>query len=274
MLSVKQYLIPPLLFLPFTLLARETTYQNKAIRLEGNDNYLCMGMDIIREQWTLEAWVKGENGWKETEVIIGGGEYSNLSYVDPLVLVIKNGRVTSEKAGIQSNTILDDKWHHIALSCDGKTIRLYVDGRMEASREFVTAILPGVLGAHMDTVNTYCGLLDEVRIWSAAIPAKILQEWKSRPLQSTHPFIQKLEAYYTFDEEIDDTVINWVGKGHLSYHIRNVRNQRERGKRLAYTVPADNPHFAYPGQEQALFNAVVIDSEWDVAPRVPGTTRF
>ncbi|HWW42946.1 MAG TPA: hypothetical protein VNZ46_26725, partial [Pedobacter sp.] len=52
---------------------------NYALCLDGLDNNPCIGMDIIKNQWTLEAWIKG-NGkpWKNREAIIGTGEYGEI----------------------------------------------------------------------------------------------------------------------------------------------------------------------------------------------------
>ena len=86
---------------------------NLALCLDGYDNNVRTGMGIIENNWTLEAWIKGDDTqWKELEVIIGGGEYSELNTADNLPLVVKNGKLHSTKANLTASTRLDDKWHH------------------------------------------------------------------------------------------------------------------------------------------------------------------
>lgn len=85
-----------------------------------------------------------------------------------------------------------------------------------------------------------------------------------KPLEPNHPQFKTLVAYYNFDDGIEDVSTNWVGKGDQAYHIRNGRNQYKGSSPMAYTVVNDNPKFIQPVKQQELFNAVVIDSEWDV----------
>ena len=91
--------------------------QNLALHLDGKDNNVRTGIGYLNGSWTLEAWVKGDdNSWKEQEVIFGGGEYSLTNRADYLPLVIKNGRLHSTWPDLWSKEVLDDQWHHVALS--------------------------------------------------------------------------------------------------------------------------------------------------------------
>lgn len=248
------------------LFARATVAQsvgNRALQLDGKDNNVRTGMPIIKSPWTIEAWIKGNDAsWKETEVLFGGGEYSNLSTTDALPLVIKNGRLHNAKAGLWSSRVLDDQWHHVALSCDGVATRLYLDGVIADSKPVAFAILPGALGIHETAATAFGGLMDEVRIWRTALSSPALREWMYRPLTPGHPGFKALTGYYTFDDDMEDMVVNWVGKGDQAYHLRNGRIHYKGNAPLARTVTNDNPGFIRP-ERQRLFNAVVIESEWD-----------
>lgn len=237
---------------------------NLALHLDGNDNSVRTGMGILNGAWTLEAWIKGDDtSWKDREVIFGGGEYSEVNIADCLPLVVEKGRLHSTQAGLWSANVLDNGWHHVALSCDGKVTRLYLDGKMEDSKNVAVSVLPGALGVNEDAASTFGGLMDEVRIWNREVSGEILCEWMNKPLLNTHPFFAFLKGYYNFDDGIDDAAVNWVGMGDQAYHIRNCRNDYNGGGALAYTVVNDNPGFLNISQPQKLFNAIVIDSEWD-----------
>lgn len=62
----------------------------------AHDNNIRTGMDTIRSNWTLEAWIKGDNdAWQDMEVLIGGGEYSDINIADNFPLVLKKGHLHS-----------------------------------------------------------------------------------------------------------------------------------------------------------------------------------
>ena len=249
----------------------QTGYANRALHLDGKDNNVRTGMGIIKGPWTLEAWIKGDDtAWKDVEVIFGGGEYSKLNITDYLPLVLKNGRLHNEKANLWSGNVLDDKWHHVALSCNGRVTRLYLDGEMIDSKPVAFSILPGALGVNEDAPTTFGGLIDEVRIWHSAIPASTIRQWMEKPLAPSHPQFQTLVGYYNFDDGFEDVSINWAGKGDQAYHLRNGRNNFRGTAPLAYTVVNDNPTFIKQPKPQQLFNAVVINSEWDADQGTPG----
>lgn len=238
--------------------------RNLAVCLDGTDNNLRIGMDVIKGQWTIEAWIKGnDNRWKETEVIIGAGEYGDINTVDPLPLVIKNGKLHSSQAGISSPVPLDDQWHHVAVSCDGRATRLFLDGKEVASGKAVAAILPGSVGVDTRSETTFGGLIDEVRIWHTGLSGEVIREWMGKPLTPAHTAFRQLKGYYTFDDMGGDVDVNRVGKGHQAYHLRSGRTNYYGHSPLAYTVVNENPGFRQLEKKQQIFNAVVVKSEWD-----------
>lgn len=251
--------------LPVIAAMTQTPVQNLALHLDGNDNNVRTGIGIIQAPWTLETWIKGDDrSWKEMEVVFGGGEYSELNITDNLPLVVEKGKLHSTQAGLWSKEILDDQWHHVALTCNGSSTQLYLDGELTDSKPVAVAILPGAMGINESDSTAFGGLLDEVRIWQTALPAQTIQEWINKPLSPTHPQFKTLIAYYNFDDGIEDVSVNWVGKGDQAYHIRNGRVNYKGTLPMAYTVPNENPQFCnIPDKPQELFNAVVIDSEWD-----------
>ncbi len=238
---------------------------NLACYLDGKDNDVRTGMKPLMGAWTLEAWIKGnDTSWNAEEVIFGAGEYPRVNRVDTKVLTLKKGRLTSTLAGISSKEALDDSWHHVAVSCDGKTTRLFLDGREIARADKAVVALPSCIGVDREN-STFGGLIDEVRMWETALPEATLQEWKGKPLTPAHPSFKSLVGYYPFDDMKEESSVNWVGRGHQAYHIRNGRIDYKGNQPAAYAVSCDNPHFKVPeDQPRQLFNAIVIPSEWDV----------
>lgn len=217
--------------------------QNLALRLDGHDNDVRTGMGVLRNEWTIEAWIKGDDRiWKEYEAIFGGGEYSDLNSCDNMPLVVKNGYLHSNGAGIIAPEKLDDNWHHVAASCNGMSTFLYLDGKEVARKDTVVAILPGAIGLN-EKKQSFGGLIDEVRIWSKAVSINVIKKWKNKSVERSHPQFSTLVGYYTFDDFKDVVSVNWVGKGHLSYHLRNGRSDYYGELPMAYTVENTNVSF-------------------------------
>ncbi len=237
---------------------------NLALHMDGKDNDVRTGIGIISGEWTLEAWIKGnDTNWKPYEAIIGGGEYSELNICDNMPLVIKDGYLYTKGAQLRASVKMDDNWHHVAASCNGRTTVLYLDGKEVGRKDTATAILPGAIGLN-EKEHCFGGLIDEVRIWSKAIPVSDINKWKNKPVTSAHPYFSSLTGYYNFDDFKDVMSVNWVGKGAIAYHLRNGRSDYYGHLPMAYAVENTNSSFQNFEGKQQLFNAVVIQNEWDL----------
>lgn len=238
--------------------------ENLAARLDGADNGLRIGMGILPPPWTLEAWIKADDdSARPLEVIFGGGEYTARAPVDALPLVVKDGKLHHPRGGITARQPLVDQWRHVALTCDGHGTVLFVDGEEVGRSETAATIIPGALGWHTDAKTAFGGLLDEVRIWSAALPGETLRGWMGRPIEPSHPSFDSLRGYYPLDDLDEETSINWVGMGNLPFHVRNGRIDHAGRAPVARAIVSDNPRFAAGPATQQLFSAVVVHSEWD-----------
>ena len=252
-------------YLLFTLCVSMLNAQNLALTLDGKDNNVRTGIGFLKAPWTIEAWIKGNDmDWKLQEVIFGGGEYSTYSQADNLPLVVEKGKLCNVKSQIKSKRILDDKWHHVALTCGDSGIYLYLDGELEAYRDTSIIILPGAIGVNETSESVFGGQIDEVRVWKTFLSAETIGKWMYKPLSPNHPGYKKLVAYYNFDAGIDDTALNWVGSGYLSYHLRNGRLDYGGHAPIAYASMAQNPSFVDYNGKQRLFSIVPVESEWDV----------
>lgn len=248
----------------FTFWANSLFAQNYALQLDGKDNNVRTGIGFLEPPWTIEAWIKGNDiQWKPCEIVFGGGEYSTFKKSDNFPLVIKDGKLYSTKAGVHSHKLLDDNWHHVALSCNIDSLYLYMDGILEDKKDTSLTIIPGVLGASEVSETVFGGYIDEVRIWKSFLTQEEINKWNRVSISNKHPHFKELIAYYPFDSEIDDMAINWVGSGYHSYHIRNGRINYSGNLDLAFTSPSNNEYFKSYDGEQRLFNAISIESEWD-----------
>lgn len=238
--------------------------QNFAVQLDGKDNNLRIGMDSICRQWTLEAWVKPDTDkWKQREVIIGGGEYSEFNSLDYLPLVIENGRLCNKGSNLMGSEVPQGRWSHVAAVCDGQRISLYLNGEEVAHADTATVILPGAIGIHESAESVFGGCIDEVRIWETGLTQKELKEWMYRPLTARHKKFKYLKGYYDFDDFSNDVSINRAAKGRMSFHLRNGRKEQYETASLAHRVVSDNPLFQTDYGKQKLFQVTALPTEWD-----------
>ena len=71
-----------------------------------------------------------------------------------------------------SKTLLnDDEWHQIAGTYDGKTVKVYVDGELEASNAAAGPFKTGAkyIGSRDDKQEAYTGLIDEIAFFNVAL---------------------------------------------------------------------------------------------------------
>ena len=92
-------------------------------------------------------------------------------------------------------------WHHYALVHNGTATALYYDGQFVRQKleELNTPDRDLWLGRWSG--NYFNGYIDNVRIWEGAVPAAVLDEWKNKEIDDTHPQYSKLRAYYSFDND-------------------------------------------------------------------------
>ena len=241
-----------------------TTVPGMAVWLDGRDNELLLGMGIMPPPWTIELWAKGDGDpWRRSEVLIGAGQYADVTGVDPVPLELANGHPSSALAGITAPAALGDGWHHLALTCDGRSTVLYVDGQEQGRATKASSIIPGALGNHINGARVFGGGLDEVRIWNASLEQPVIAAWRQRSPTNEHPQRAALRGWWSFDDLDGEISRNKVGTGPLPYHMRNGRFDYYGASRpLAYPVVSDNP--AWESGSGYLFNATVVRSEWPV----------
>ncbi len=90
-------------------------------------------------------------------------------------------------------------WHHYALVFDGAGTAIYYDGQL-IRRSLTTLETPEASVIVGRWLNSYFdGLVDEVRIWDKALDAALIDEWKDKSPDASHPDYANLIGYYDFN---------------------------------------------------------------------------
>ncbi|MBF0432760.1 MAG: T9SS type A sorting domain-containing protein [Fibrobacteria bacterium] len=153
----------------------------KALYLDGNDDYADLGFVNLNRSGnlTISTWVNAQNA---TEAIDLGG----VEYLGSLVITFLNNQVKVQGRNLNRELLpflLSDKgsfsynkWYHVAVSCDGDTGSLYINGNLAASQNWDSFILqpdaPFMLGRPSNRSRFFKGYFDEVHLVNEALTAE------------------------------------------------------------------------------------------------------
>jgi hypothetical protein len=165
----------------------------QAIGFNGS-NYVNCGnpalLNFAMQNWSICAWVKTAQTDKGTVFANGGDETGGIRYTLCIgeagagqVTVTTDNDVTKVQAA-GATTVNDNQWHHVVALRDGLTLRVCVDGLLDASNTLPAGYdlsgtsqhnaYVGAITDHTDaTGNTlekfYNGLIDDLRIYNYAL---------------------------------------------------------------------------------------------------------
>ncbi|MDR2385202.1 MAG: DUF4959 domain-containing protein [Tannerella sp.] len=202
---VKYYTVIPDPYLMNPYLANKTSF--KVMQFVGNAMYAEMN------QVSYEVWVNMHEYPSEApfmSTIIGVEDGTDKT----LMIRIVNQDVVQLSAfggGLLSNTHLErNKWYHLAATYDGSMVRLYINGRLDASRSQSgyhnmslynpndgAFMIGQSLGARL-----FDGEISDIRIWSTVRTENEIKE----NLCSIDPETSGLIANWKFDDRRGTTI--------------------------------------------------------------------
>ena len=156
-------------------------YRNAGVDFDGVNDYIDCGHDSSLDlslPFSLEAWVKLEGRTTDRDIIFKGvsGNLVELKYDssdDYWELVVSDGNYRYAKFS-QSNPDLST-WYHIVGTCDGDTVKIYVDNVLGSTTEAIGTLTDpsaynltiGCRGSFTD--RFFDGKIDEVRVYNRVL---------------------------------------------------------------------------------------------------------
>ncbi|MFC1455101.1 LamG-like jellyroll fold domain-containing protein [Candidatus Undinarchaeota archaeon] len=183
------------------------------------NHYINCGNDasLNPEYITISAWVKTSSTIDTNQIISKDDDINRVwqfkkDQDDKLRFVVFNDSAIKSVSG--TTTIGDDKWHHVAGVYDGSTVKVYVDGVLDASENFAGSLRSStnsVFIGRSENANPgyFDGIIDDAAIFDRALSASEIRElYASRQ----EPLADKslsddanFVSYWKFDSDASDS---------------------------------------------------------------------
>jgi hypothetical protein len=143
---------------------------------------------------TLEAWVRpiALSAWRTIALKErSGGIVYSLYANDPGNRPVGQVDIGGQHNALGSGALPLDTWSHLAVTWDGTTLRLYVDGAQAGSTTVTGTLLdstgPLDIGGNDVWGEYFSGLIDEVRVYNRALAASEIQTDMNQPVGAGAP---------------------------------------------------------------------------------------
>jgi hypothetical protein len=168
---------------------------------------------------TLEGWFKFNVNTSGFPMLIGEAYVGDLK-----VTFCMHKQGNNINAGFYNNgwtvvtsasTIQYNTWMHIAATYDQSSIKIYINGNLDATLNANAALPTGseswYIGKRWDSNEFFRGVMDEIRVWNVARTQAQIQASMntSVPTNSTG-----LRAYYKLDESAGTSTADATGNGY------------------------------------------------------------
>jgi hypothetical protein len=158
-----------------------------AMRFTGSSAVALGGGPAFAGDMTVEAWVN-HDGRRRTRDLVSDGTSSAGHHLwltsggAPAFDVAMTNGATTTNVSVRGAALSTGVWHHLVATVDATTVTLYADGEPVASA--AVAGVPVPAGGHTlrlgrdsaSSGNWFRGLMDDVALYGAALPAAVVRE--------------------------------------------------------------------------------------------------
>ncbi|MDQ0066549.1 endo-beta-N-acetylglucosaminidase H [Chryseobacterium lathyri] len=199
----------------------------RSLSFNGSTQYLNAGQfNLSGNAVTFEGWVK-VNAFKPNFPYISSVIGIEVGDSNSAILRFGDGNLANNKlqfilsfgsAQVKLNSVTGlttNTWNHIAATYDGSTMKIYINGVLDASAAAsgnFTANGILYLGRNYENARTLNGFLDEFRVWKRALtPAEILANNCNVPANSSN-----LEANWKMNEGSGNGALDATANTHFA----------------------------------------------------------
>jgi prepilin-type N-terminal cleavage/methylation domain-containing protein len=155
----------------------------KCLSFNGSNDKVTMGSALLTGagDLTVSAWIK-RSVLNSTDYILGNYGSGNYGGLEFYLLNTGGGNKLSFyiTGAVYSTVAIDTNWHLATATRQSGAISVYVDGKKDGTGTLVASITgtnPFTVGnGHDYTSEAFAGLIDNVRIYNAAIPTSQVQQ--------------------------------------------------------------------------------------------------
>ncbi len=172
--------------------------------LDGTNHFeIPHGAEFDTEQFTLELWAFVPTDYRASERTWPwlACQNSNEAANGNVGIMVVNGRAQARmnigggranQVVVDSNPLKLDAWNHLAMSYDGDTLRLFLNGAPTGERKIGRKRTPGrlplVFGRRQDNSGDgyhFRGAVDEIRVYDRALDAAEVRRQYAKPASAS-----------------------------------------------------------------------------------------
>lgn len=190
-----------------------------SILLDGGDDWINCGTDSldITSALTIEVWLKASSDQSNSYArILDKYDFFAQTGFNMVVEAPTSGggimldfwATDGSKNSVLGNTIVDDdRWHHVALTFDGDTVKIYIDGNLDevasVGQKTIRQSLNNLgIGNNFDgnTWFPYRGQIEEMRLWNIVRDVDQIRYWQHRQLVVAQENANDLLGHWLLNE--------------------------------------------------------------------------
>jgi len=231
----------------FTFGVAHEAVQDRHLGFDGIDNYTLVGDKVdLAGSFTASSWVKpdGSNSLNTDKTIVAknnGTVGYKFFITNTNILSFSVGTTSADR--INSNTTLPNNvWHHVAVTYDGTTARLYIDGVLDNTKAMTSPTPNGsdfAIGAiYVDKANIqdfFKGDIDEIRVWDQALTPNQLRYVMNQELERSGTVVNGSIVPNSISKN-EIAVVNWTNllayynmDSYIGTHLNDVSGNGNRG---------------------------------------------
>lgn len=268
-------------------LTAEQAYDNNALAFDGGGFFVPDVVNEAHDSYTVEMWLNPNKliDWADFMFHnLWGAKYMMHTSADGSISAGWNNNNT-DRINTPANTLVVDKWTHIALVIEGNNHRIYADGNLVAEGQGSVSGFPAYWAGRLyfGDKNSLNGTIDELRLWTCARSGADIKANMRQPIADpTHT--PNLQAYFkmdTYDKDGKTYIKDWVG-GHDAEILGGTRTAAQtngatisRDSQPVATIQA--PAKAIMGEPisiQAVTSVATTAYTWTATNAVPATSTL